>query len=76
MEQAEAIVYTANTILINPKLMFAMHDEFNNENDPYIKSVLMRFKDEKDARKKQKKDYKKMDMVKKKSSKKKTNDEV
>lgn len=70
LEQAEAIVYTANTILINPKLMFAMHDEFNSENDPYIKSVLIRFKDEADARKKQKKDYKKIDLVKKKSSKK------
>jgi hypothetical protein len=73
LERVGAIVYTSNTILINPKLMFAMSDSLNNENDLYVKSVLMKFKDEKDAREqfaRKGQDPKKDLLVRKKSSKK------
>lgn len=69
LEKAGAILYTANTILINPKLMWSMDDILNKENNPYVNYVLFQFKVEKDARKKQRGfDDKKSKMVKKKSS--------
>jgi hypothetical protein len=76
LEKAGAIIYTANTILINPKLMWSMDDELNNENNPLVKNVLWQFVVESNARKQQKEDNKrKAELVKKKSSEKKDKNE-
>jgi hypothetical protein len=69
LQKAEAILYSGSNILINPKLMFAMSDEMNSELNPYIKTVLWQFKQEKAASKKNDKEKKEV-MVKKKSNKK------
>jgi DNA-binding transcriptional ArsR family regulator len=50
LERADAIVYTNNTILINPKLMWAMSDELNNSNNLYIEHIEETFHREKEAR--------------------------
>lgn len=72
LERAGAIIYTNNTILINPKLMWSMDDTLNNEDNPVVKSVLWQFVNEKSARNnpmnKKNAQEKKEKMVKKKSS--------
>lgn len=50
LERADAIVYTNNTILINPKLMWAMSDELNKSNNQYIEHIEETFYREKEAR--------------------------
>jgi hypothetical protein len=67
LEQAGAIIYTSNTILVNPKLMWSMDDDLNNENNPIVRNVLYLFVAERTARTQQK-NKKKKEMVKKKSS--------
>ncbi|MEH6949542.1 hypothetical protein V7068_21245 [Bacillus sp. JJ634] len=50
LERADAIVYTNNTILINPKLMWSMDDNLNKPNNLYIEHIEEIFYREKEAR--------------------------